>query len=159
MSGSCKKAGYQFKLDLRLIVLPNDEVALEGCTGEIARRATVKKVFRDKLKSTIASKCHLNTILKEMTFIRGGDVKLVKIPILQIAGFDAKLSVLSLVKKKEYMLEEISSFSFPKSLYQLQNGTLEHMVNVLATVNGFTKLFEDYTVIIAQVVTIIWRLS
>lgn len=37
MSNSSKKAGNKFKLDLHLVVLPNDEAALDGCTGEMAK--------------------------------------------------------------------------------------------------------------------------
>lgn len=54
-------------------------------------------------------------------------------PTIQIAGFDGRLSVLSL-KKKEYHLEEVSSLCFPKSLSQIQSGGLETLVDVLATV-------------------------
>lgn len=147
MSNSSKKTGNKFKLDLRLVVLPNDETALDGCTGEMAKKASAKKVFTDKLKSTVVTKCHLNDFIKEVPFVRHQDIHLIKMPIIQIAGFDGRLTVLSLNKKKEYQLEEVSSFCFPKSLCQIQNGGLEKLIDVLATIedlmHNFQKVHQD----------------
>jgi hypothetical protein len=83
-----------------------DENRVNDCTGEMAKKATIRKIYRDKLKSTIASTCHLNTFIKEILYIRTQDVPLIKMSIIQVAGFSGKLSVISLPKKKEYKLEE-----------------------------------------------------
>lgn len=135
ISGSCKKAGKNFKLDLRLIMIQDEENFIDSCTGEVAKKATVKKIYKDKLKSTIASKCHLNAFLKQLPFLRAQDVPRIKITIIQIAGFNGKLSVLSLPKKKEYKLEEISSFCFPKSLKQIETGSLGNLIDFLCTID------------------------
>lgn len=135
ISGSCKKAGQKFKLDLRLVMIQDDENIVDGCTGEMAKKATAKKIYKDKLKSTIASKCHLNTFIKELPYIRAQDVPLIKMPIIQIAGFNGKLSVMSLPKKKEYKLEDVFSFCFPKSLKQIETGSLENLINFLSTID------------------------
>ncbi|KAI9246416.1 hypothetical protein EDC94DRAFT_627344 [Helicostylum pulchrum] len=81
----------------------DDEPMLDSCIGEVARHATAKKKFNDKLKAAIASKCHLNTFLKTMPYIRAKDAPLVKIPVIQIARFSAKLSALNLPKKKRIL--------------------------------------------------------
>ncbi|RCH90623.1 hypothetical protein CU097_000982 [Rhizopus azygosporus] len=98
ISRSCKKAGQKFKLDLRLVMIQDDENTVDSCTGEMAKKATVKKIYKDKLKSTIASKCHLNTFIKQVPYIRAQDVPLIKMPIIQVAGFSGKLSVISFSK-------------------------------------------------------------
>jgi len=141
ISDSCKKAGHKFKLDLRLVMIQNDKNIVDNCTGEMAKKATVTKIYKDKLKSVIASKCHLNTFIKEVPYIRAQDVPLIKIPIIQVAGFSRKLSVLSLPKKKEYKLEDVSPFCFPKSLQQIQTGYLENLINFLSTIDvrGWTR--------------------
>lgn len=100
ISTSCKKAGHKMKLDLRLVFVEEDGPAIDTCTGEMARKASMKKVYKDKLKSTIATKCHLNTFLKGVPFIRPKDVPLVKMPILQIAGFSGRLSSCAYRKRR-----------------------------------------------------------
>lgn len=82
ISDSCKKAGHKFKLDLQLVIIQNDENIVDDCTGDMAKKATIKKIYKDKLKSIIASKCHINTCLKEVPYIRAQDVPLIKIPII-----------------------------------------------------------------------------
>ncbi|CAO3652152.1 unnamed protein product [Mucor hiemalis] len=84
ISDSCKKAGHKFKLDLRLVMIQNDENIVDSCTGEMAKKATEKKIYKDKLKSVIASKSHLNTFIKEVPYIRAQDVLLIKISIIQV---------------------------------------------------------------------------
>lgn len=135
ISGSCKKAGQKFKLDLRLVMIQDDENIVDSCTGEMDKKATVKKIYGDNLKFTIASKCNLNTFIKEVPYIRAQDVPLIKITIIQVAGFCGELSVISLSKKKENKLEDVSSFCFPKSLQQIQTGYLENLINFLSTID------------------------
>ncbi|PHZ07986.1 uncharacterized protein RHIMIDRAFT_82151 [Rhizopus microsporus ATCC 52813] len=123
ISGSCKKVGKKFKLDLRLVMIQDDENIVDGCTGEMAKKAT------------------------ELPYIRAQDVPLIKMPIIQIAGFNGKLSVISLPKKKEYKLEDIFSFCFPKSLKQIETGSLENLINFLSTVDdmldNLRKIYHD----------------
>lgn len=99
ISTSCKKAGRKLKLDLKLVFVEENVHAVDTCTGEMAKKATVEKIYRDKLKSTIATKWHLNTILKKVPFVRPKDVPMLKMPILQIAGFSRKLIVTSYKEK------------------------------------------------------------
>lgn len=116
-------------------MMQDDENVIDGCTGEITKKATVKKIYKDKLKSTIASKCHLNTFIKEIPYIRVQDIPFIKMPIIQVAGFNGKLSVMSLPKKKEYKMEDVYSFCFLKSLQQIRTGSLECLINFLSTID------------------------
>lgn len=43
VSGSCKQAGQRFKLDLRLVIIQDGENAVDGCTGEMARKVTLQR--------------------------------------------------------------------------------------------------------------------
>lgn len=94
ISSSCKKAGKKFKLDLRLVMV-HDESIVDGCTGEMVKKATAKKIYKDNPESTITTKCHLNAFTKDLPNICAKDVPLIKMPIIQVAGFNGKLSVYS----------------------------------------------------------------
>ena len=135
ISGSCKEAGERFKLDLCLVMLEDDKLSVDNSTAEIAKKATVKSFFKDKLKSTIVSKCHLNSFIKEVPFIQAKDVPSIKMPIIQITGFSGKLSVISLAKKQEYKLEDVCSFKFPTSLQQIQSRSIQELVDFLFIVD------------------------
>ncbi|CEP10631.1 hypothetical protein [Parasitella parasitica] len=80
---------------------------VDSCTGEMAKKAT------------------------EVPYIRAQDVPLIKIPIIQVAGFSGKLSVLSLPKKKR----------------QIQTGYLENLINFLSTIDDLLgdlrKIYHD----------------
>ncbi|KAL7330758.1 hypothetical protein PS15p_205658 [Mucor circinelloides] len=117
----------------------------------MAKRATVKKIYKDKLKSTIATKCHLNSFVRAVPHIQARELPSVKMPILQIAGFQGQLSFiyLSKKKKKEYTLQEAASFSFPQSLKQIRGGAIESLIDSLAAieemVDNLRKVYHDYT--------------
>lgn len=99
ISESCKKIGKKFKLDLRLVLSPEDDIDFDNCTGEMTKKATVKKVYKDKLKSTITTKCHLNSFIRAVSHIQARELSSVKMPILQVAGFQGQLSCIYLSKK------------------------------------------------------------
>ncbi|KAG2193714.1 hypothetical protein INT47_013182 [Mucor saturninus] len=109
---SDSSTGRKFKLDLRLVMIQNDEDIVDSCTGEMAKKAT------------------------EVPYIRAQGVPLIKIPIIQVAGFNGKLSGLSLPKKQDYKLEDVCSFCFPQSLQQIQTGYLENLINFLSTIDA-----------------------
>ncbi|CAO0789430.1 unnamed protein product [Mucor circinelloides] len=60
MSQACKKMNLRYKLDLRLLVWKEDSALFDDGTGEVAKMATQSKLVSDKLKSGLATKCHLN---------------------------------------------------------------------------------------------------
>lgn len=93
----------------------NDKAMFDSNLGQVAKHTTTEKKINDKLKSTIASNIKSNA-------------SLIKIPIIQIAGFSGKLSVLTIPKKKEYHLEDVCSFGILKSL---QSGLFEHLIDSL----------------------------
>ncbi|KAI7847743.1 hypothetical protein BDC45DRAFT_525199 [Circinella umbellata] len=116
MSKPCKNLNFRFKLDLQLLVWKEDRPVFDGGTGEVARKATPSKLFSDRLKSVLATKCHLNSFLKEATYLKESDITEVRFPIVQMMGLDAHLCVLKLNGRKSYVLEEVCAFPFPSSL-------------------------------------------
>ncbi|KAL9549460.1 hypothetical protein MBANPS3_005188 [Mucor bainieri] len=72
------------KLDLRLVLTPEEDIGLDNCNGEMVKRATVKKIYKkDKLKSTTATKCHLSSFVRAVPHIQARELSSVKMPILQ----------------------------------------------------------------------------
>lgn len=90
----------RFKLDLRLLVWKEDSALFDGGTGEVAKMAIQSKLFSDKLKSVLATKCHLNDFLNSARYLDVANVKEIKFPTVQIMGLDAHLCVMRLDGKK-----------------------------------------------------------
>lgn len=129
MSSTCKNVGLRFKLDLRILILRGDETVVDGATGEIARKATKAKLYSDRLKSVLTTKCHLNAFLKSLRFISEEDIINVCMPVVQVMGLEAKVSSLRLIRKKQYAMEDLHSFKFPRTSEQLKSGELESLIN------------------------------
>lgn len=82
----CKSESLKFKLDLHIIVMNDEEVVVDGMTAEVAKKATKRKLYGDKLKSILASKCHINNFLQTVSYITADEIKKLKFPIMQIMG-------------------------------------------------------------------------
>ncbi|GAA5808890.1 hypothetical protein MFLAVUS_002289 [Mucor flavus] len=134
MSNTCKKVGLRFKLDLRLLILKDDESISDGATGEVARKATKRKFYNDRLKSVLASKCHLNAFLESLLHISEEEIVNVVFPLVQIMGLEARISSLRLTGKKKYVVEDLYSFNFPRTLGQIKAGDLESLINGFALI-------------------------
>ncbi|KAG0162407.1 hypothetical protein DFQ30_002101, partial [Apophysomyces sp. BC1015] len=147
MSDTCKRVGLRFKLDLRLLVLKEDETVADGVIGEVAKKATKAKFYTDRLKSVVTTKCHLNAFLESLPYISEEEIADVKFPIVQIMGLEAKVSSLRLVEKKVYLMEDLYSFNFPQTLHQIRTGKLEYLVNGLTLiekmVNDLERKYND----------------
>lgn len=58
MSPACKSKSLGLKLNLRLLVWKEDAACFDG-----------GKLFSDRLKSVLATKCHLNHFLEAATYL------------------------------------------------------------------------------------------
>lgn len=48
---------------------------VEAAIGDFASdKATKRKLYHDKLKSVLASKCHLNALIEKLSFLSAGQV-------------------------------------------------------------------------------------
>ncbi|CEP19629.1 hypothetical protein [Parasitella parasitica] len=139
--GTCRKALGVFKLKLEAILRI---CFANGATGEIARKATKAKLYNDRLKCVLATKCHLNASLKSLSYISEEDITSVRIPIVQVMGLEAKVSSLRLIEKKKYVVEDLKSFRFPQTSEQLKSGELESLINSLTLIEE-TKKEKKFT--------------
>lgn len=147
MSDTCKKVGRRFKLDLlRLLIFKDDEKISDGATGEVARKATKRKFYNDRLKSVLASKCHLNAFLESLLHISEEDIVNAVFPLVQIMGLEARISSLRLAGKKLYVVEDLYYFNFPRTLGQIKAGDLESLINGLALIEVSTGSWVLYAV-------------
>ncbi|KAG1183310.1 hypothetical protein G6F36_008540 [Rhizopus arrhizus] len=145
MSNTCKKISLRFKLDLRLLILKDNDMIADGGTGEFARKVTKAKLYADTLKSVVTTKCHLNGFLMSTPYLSEKEVPNVKFPVIQIMGLQGRLSALRIKKKKVYVLESICSFRFPNTLPQIKSGDIEQLVNALTiTENMIIELERLY---------------
>lgn len=94
MNDTCENVGLRFKLDLRVLILREDEPVVDGSTGEIDRKATKTKFYPDRLKTVLTTKCHLNAFVKSLKYITEEDIIEVHMPIVQVMGLEAKVSIL-----------------------------------------------------------------
>lgn len=89
---------------------------------EVARMAAPRKLWLDKLKMVIGTKCHLKNFLSSVPHFSSKDVKNVTFPIIQIMGFEIRVYTLPLGNRGLYVLQDFASFSFPTNYSSLKNG-------------------------------------
>ncbi|KAI9481586.1 MAG: hypothetical protein EXX96DRAFT_448840, partial [Benjaminiella poitrasii] len=65
------------------------------------------KLYNDKLKLLLVSKCHLNSLLMAMPFIPKAKIKLISFPLIQIMGLSCHVHTLSLIDKRVYLLQKV----------------------------------------------------
>ncbi|KAG1228282.1 hypothetical protein G6F35_002376 [Rhizopus arrhizus] len=137
MTNICKSKNLKFKLDLHIVVLNDEEVVVDGMTAEVAKTATKQKLYDDKLKSILASKCHINNFLQTVPYITAEEIKKLKFPIMQIMGMDVHVYVLRLPCRGIYVVDNEFSFSFPHNMKTLRE-------NVQKLINGLSlAMLED----------------
>ena len=152
MSKPCKNLNFRFKLDLQLLVWKEDRPVFDGGTGEVARKATPSKLFSDRLKSVLATKCHLNSFLKEATYLKESDITEVRFPIVQMMGLDAHLCVLKLNGRKSYVLEEVCAFPFPSSLGGIRTGGIENLIKGLSNIEVRKTYLDQFYVFLSNLI-------
>ncbi|KAG2212594.1 hypothetical protein INT47_000570 [Mucor saturninus] len=105
----------------------NQNAVVDGMAAEVAKTATKNKLYSDKLKSTLASKCHLNSFLETVPFATAQDIRMMRFPVMQIMGMDAHVYVVRLPS-----LDDEFGFSFPFSIKQLPD--IERLIDGLSMV-------------------------
>ncbi|KAG1138652.1 hypothetical protein G6F37_011152 [Rhizopus arrhizus] len=127
--------------------MSNDEDIVDGTTAEIAKKAAPKKLFMDKLKSVLGTKCHMNNFLLSIPFIPAKEIKNVVLPIVQIMGFDVRVYTLQLANRGVYILQDLTSFSFPTNYNSLKHG-LSKIINGLSCIESLLielkNMYETY---------------
>lgn len=138
MTIPCKSERLKFKLDLHIVVLNDEEVVVDGMTAEAAKTATKHKLYGDKLKSILASKCHINNFLQTVPYITAEEIKKLKFPIMQIMGMNVHVYVLRLPYRGIYVVDNEFSFSFPCNTKSLREN-IEKIIDGLSLVEVSIK--------------------
>ncbi|KAI8883385.1 hypothetical protein K501DRAFT_285400 [Backusella circina FSU 941] len=133
LSDPCLKKNLKFKLDLRLLLFSHEEVIVDGMNGEVAKQATKAKLYGDRLKSVLATKCHINNFLATIPYLDVASVKKILFPILQIMGLNVHVLVLRLGNKGIYVLQEMATFRFPTTTVKIKDN-LKEMIDGLALI-------------------------
>jgi hypothetical protein len=113
------------KLDLRVISSSAATIP-DVSVGEFAKQCTASKMYLDKLKLALISKLHLNYYVQKLKN------KEVFVPFLLIMGFDCQVLLLRLAESRLYLVEHVSTFSFPITKTHINQGGIEEMINVLS---------------------------
>lgn len=99
-------------MDLRLVVLKDKQCADHGF-GEVAKKCTSSKYYKDKRKAVVACKALLNSVLQQNTLNKK---ECVFAPFLIVMGFEMQLSVVYLKSNGFYITQKIKTIAFPSSL-------------------------------------------
>ncbi|KAG2213361.1 hypothetical protein INT47_009034 [Mucor saturninus] len=112
LNEACKKEGLSLKLYFRLAIFSLSS-SYDTATGEFAKKATATKQFGDKLKSIIATKGVINSMVKDCSLSSFEQITKLKFPIIQVMGFEAVVSVVRLVSPKLYTVHKVHEMNFP----------------------------------------------
>ena len=76
----------------------------------------------------------MNAFLESLPYVSEEEIVNVQFPLTQVMGLEARVSSLRLLGKKIYIIEDVCSFNFPRTLSHIKAGELESLVN------GFTLI-------------------
>ncbi|KAG2228816.1 hypothetical protein INT48_006020 [Thamnidium elegans] len=138
ISPGCKSKPLNFRLDLRIIVNYGEKVDL--CNGEFARKTLTaeSKFYYDKEKAVLAAKCFLNKVITSCITIPSNVIPTIKIPIIQIMGLCCHVYTLSIIDKGLYLLQNLTSFSYPRTHIEVRKGGIIKMIDSLSMIEVST---------------------
>jgi hypothetical protein len=84
--------------------------------------------FSERAKLVLNLKSYLNAIIAQ-----GLPPNTIAMPMVQITGFTCQVVTLRCVDKSVYLFEKCMEFSYPTSYIDLQEGSIETMINTLGT--------------------------
>lgn len=92
-----------------------DDNNIDVLSGEVAsvRSTTKGKYYNDALKLCLASKQHLNHLLSLAPNITSKEICKIKLPMIQIMGMNCHISLINLVDKNVYVVQDVYSFKYP----------------------------------------------
>ncbi|ORE02674.1 hypothetical protein BCV72DRAFT_265066 [Rhizopus microsporus var. microsporus] len=150
VSADCRNADLNYRLDLRVIT-DTEKGPIEATTGEFAstKAITEGKLYNDKLRSVLAFKCHLNSLLKKLLYLPQSQASEVHMPILQIMGQNISLCVLSLIDKQVYSVQNTLDAEYPRTLAGIKTEGIRKIIDLLGQVeymmDGIEKNMKNYS--------------
>ncbi|KAI9256348.1 hypothetical protein EDC94DRAFT_523222, partial [Helicostylum pulchrum] len=87
------------KLDLRIIMDIEKKKEHDIMSGELAKVLSTNesRLFHEKLKIALATKCHQKDILQSISFLPKSKGKYIQLPLIQLIGLSYHMYALSLI--------------------------------------------------------------
>ncbi|KAG1055138.1 hypothetical protein G6F43_002890 [Rhizopus delemar] len=129
------------------MVTEKDEVEFDVVNGEVASvsRSNRGKYYQDTLKLALSAKRHLNAIVSSLHSLTPKELPKIKLPIVQIMGMNCHISCLNLVDKNIYVLQDIYTFHYPRTIKQIKEGAIgDIMTGFLLIDNMITNVDDIY---------------
>ena len=104
-------SGLRLKMDLRLTDIADVNIPDYGC-GEVAAELFQHKYYKDKLKTVLAAKSHLNQLL-ESSDIAAPNIPAIDYPFILISGYEIALYSMHMPYPGLYILEAVKQSWFP----------------------------------------------
>jgi hypothetical protein len=105
---------------------------------------TFSKLFKDRLKLVLGGKLYINEIIKTCPYINESEIANIKLPFVQIMGFKAVLSMITLKDKSVYVVEELMKFRFPSTIQHIKEGEITKLVKALSLIKVGFFSFHTY---------------
>ncbi|RCH83129.1 hypothetical protein CU097_006986 [Rhizopus azygosporus] len=103
---------------------------LSSC--EYASKALRSKFFKDRLKLVLAPKAYINGLIANSSYLAEEDIKRIKIPLIQIIGFEAQLTISSVKDKGIFTAEVVFKLSFPTTKKEIEQGAISNIIKALS---------------------------
>lgn len=100
--------------------------AVYGMTGEVGRTNSKGELYGDRLKSVLATKCHLNNLLCAMPYLDAKTAKSICISVVQILGLNTHVFLSKLANRGMHTFQEVCSFQFPVA----SNSVKDHLKEI-----------------------------
>lgn len=91
--------------------------------------------YYGKTKATLASKVHWNAVIKAILDLSIGQVKNIRIPIIQIMGLSFHIYSVSLIDKNLYIVQKLKESMYPKRFHELNSGGILNILKSLAVID------------------------
>lgn len=114
------------------MIAEKDETEVNVVNGEVASVSLSNrgKYYKDALKLTLSAKQHLNTIISSLHSLTPKELPSIKLPIVQIMGINCYISCINLVDKNVYVLQDVYTFNYPKTIKEIKEGAIDDIMTV-----------------------------
>lgn len=140
-SNACRSNRLAIKLDMQMMIMKHSKYVIDGASGEYAKKPFSSKYFKDRIKLVLASKAYMNSLILSCRHIDNAGILDIKIPFLQIMGFEAQLSILSMQDKELYVVEDLQKFYFPITKKHIRQGGINDLVKAFSLLKVINEVF------------------
>lgn len=124
-----------------MMIMKHSKYVIDGASGEYAKKPFSSKYFKDRIKLVLASKAYMNSLILSCRHIDNAGILDIKIPFLQIMGFEAQLSILSMQDKELYVVEDLQKFYFPITKKHIRQGGINDLVKAFSLLKVSNEVF------------------